>query len=167
MAKPIQYVQQYVPTDMNLAQNVLGMARQDMKERNQAFDQAAAFSNSSIGEMYGVESWDTEYRNQVVGDIQSKIDDTLKKRGGDYATAGNDIARLIMKERGNPFWNDNAKQMEAILKGKLAQAEAGQKMQIQAEQSKLQMITQAASHGQQMQHQAEAAKIQQHILSAI
>lgn len=58
----------------------------------------------------------------------------------------------------------HAKQMEAILKGKLAQAEAGQKMQMQAEQSKLQMITQAASHGQQMQHQAEAAKIQQQTL---
>ena len=46
----------------------------------------------------------------------------------------------------------------------IAMAEAGQKMQMQAEQSKLQMITQAANHGQQMQHQAEAAKIQQQTL---
>lgn len=114
MAKPIQYIQQYVPVDMGLAQNILGMARQDMKERNQAFDQAAAFENSAIGQAYGVESWDTEYRNKVVQGIQSKIDEALKKRGGDYALAGNDIAKIVMTERSNPFWNDNAKQMEAI-----------------------------------------------------
>ena len=114
MAKPIQYVQQYVPTDMNLAQNVLGMARQDMKERNQAFDAAAAFENSAIGQAYGIETWDTEHRNKIVEGIQSKIDEAVKKRGGDYAVAGNDIAKVIMKERSNPFWNDNAQQMEAI-----------------------------------------------------
>lgn len=114
MAKPIQYIQQYVPMDMSLAQNVLGMARQDMKERNQAFDQAAAFENSAIGQAYGVESWDTEYRNKVVEGIQSKINEALKRKGGDYASAGNDIAKIVMQERSNPFWNDNAKQMEAI-----------------------------------------------------
>ena len=53
-----------------------------------------------------------------------------------------------------------AKQMEAILKGHLSQAEAGQKMQLNAAQGNMKLMQQHQSHQQQMQHQAEAAKQQ-------
>lgn len=51
-----------------------------------------------------------------------------------------------------------AKEMEAVLKGHLAQAESGQKLEAQAAQTKMNMATQAMSHQQQMQHQQEANK---------
>lgn len=51
-----------------------------------------------------------------------------------------------------------AKKMQAVLDAHLAQAEAGQKMQLQAQQAHVDMATKTATHQQNMQHQQEANK---------
>lgn len=51
-----------------------------------------------------------------------------------------------------------AKQMKAVLEARLAQADAGQKMQIQAQQAHVDIATKAMTHQQQMQQQHEQHK---------
>lgn len=51
-----------------------------------------------------------------------------------------------------------AKQMKAVLDAKLAQAEATQKMQLQAQQTHMDVATKTITHGQQLQQQQELHK---------
>jgi len=114
MAVPLQYQSQFVPTDFNTVGNVLGMFRQDMAQRNKEFDQGQAFENAAIAEAYGTESFDNDLLNQQVQSLETRINDAVTKYGGDYGAASQDIARLIAKERSNPFWKLNARKVEQI-----------------------------------------------------
>lgn len=106
------YQSQFVPTDFNTLGNVLGMYRQDMKERNQQFDQASNMEAQTLAELGALQSYDTEGKSQRIGEIQKLMDEAVKKRGGDYGAAAKDITKIIASERSNPWYQFNAKQQE-------------------------------------------------------
>ena len=49
MAVPLQYQSKFVPTDFGQLNNVLGMYRQDMDQREQQFDRGIAMQDTCQG----------------------------------------------------------------------------------------------------------------------
>jgi len=112
MAQPLQYQSQFVPTDFGTMQNVLGMYRQDMAQRNQEFDKGVAMESSLLSELYGMETYDPEALNQQISSLEGKLSEAVKRKSGDYGAAAQDIARLGAKEMANPIYKLNQRQVE-------------------------------------------------------
>lgn len=107
MAVPIQYQSQFIPTDFSTVGNLLGMYRQDMAQRNQEFDQAAELETSSLADIGSIPTYDLQGRESRMSELDRAISDTVSKYGGDYGAASKDIARIIAKERNNPWYQMN------------------------------------------------------------
>ena len=107
MAVPIQYQSQFIPTDFSTVGNLLGMFRQDMAQRNQEFDQAAELETSSLADIGSIPTYDLQGRESRMSELDRAISDTVSKYGGDYGAASKDIARIIAKERNNPWYQMN------------------------------------------------------------
>ena len=104
MAVPLQYQSQFIPTNFGQINNVLGMYRQDMNRREQQFDQAAQLQNEALSYYGQLPTSDVSTRNELVEGLQSRIEEAVNKRGGDYGAASKDIAKIISKERSNPWY---------------------------------------------------------------
>ena len=114
MARPLQYESQFVPTDFGTIGNILGQFRQDMQMRNQEYDQGLAMQNTALAELYGLETYDKDIINQRAGELGTKIEDLVKRRGMDYGAAAGDISSLISKEQANPLYALNKRKVEQV-----------------------------------------------------
>lgn len=114
MAQPLQYQSQFIPTDFGTVGNILGMYRQDMNQRNQEFDQAAAMEAQTLADLGALSSYDEEGKQQRISNIEKLMKEAVAKRGGDYGAAARDITSIIAKERSNPWYQFNKEQQEAI-----------------------------------------------------
>ena len=114
MAVPLQYQSQFIPTNFGAVDNVLGMYRQDMNQREQQFDAAALAEQQAIAELGALPSYDIEGRAQRLGELEKQFQSAVDKHGGDYGAAAKDLTRIIAKERNNPWYQFNAKQQQAM-----------------------------------------------------
>ena len=83
MAQPVQYIPQFVPTNFNALQDVLGMYRSDLARRDEMFDRSLAMSNQMISELYNQETLDPDVLGSEVGRFSSKLDELVSKYSGD------------------------------------------------------------------------------------
>lgn len=121
MAVPLQYQSQFVPTNFNQVNNVLGMYKQDMQGREQQFDQGVAMQDMTLAQMAEQQTSDPAKQKELIDSLRSRIGDAVQAKGMDYGAAAQDISGLISKEKSNPFYGfDKAKlaklQEEAKLK---------------------------------------------------
>ena len=107
MARPVQYISPFVPTDMGTVGNVLGMYRQDMQQRDAAYDAAVAAELEAIGSLGALPTYDIEGRQQRLDYLSNAMEQAVQRRGGDYAAAAQDLARIVAKERANPWYQLN------------------------------------------------------------
>lgn len=114
MLVPLQYQSQFIPTDFGTVENVLGMYRQDMGQREQQFDQGVAMETQAIADLGALAAFDEEAKQERLNTISSLLQEAVNKRGGDYGSASRDIARIIASERANPWYQTNREQQEAI-----------------------------------------------------
>lgn len=114
MPVPLQYQSQFIPTDFGTVQNVLGMYRQDMGQREQQFDQGVAMETQAMADLGALAAFDEEAKQERLNTINSLMEEAVNKRGGDYGAASRDIARIIASERANPWYQFNREQQEAI-----------------------------------------------------
>ena len=112
MAQPVQYIPQFVPTNFNALQDVLGMYRGDLAQRDEMFDRSSAMSNQMISELYNQETLDPDVLGSEVGRFSSKLDELVSKYSGDYGAAAKDIARLGVREMANPIYKLNKQKVE-------------------------------------------------------
>lgn len=119
---PVQYVQQYIPTNTQALQGVLS-------EYQQAYDQNLA-RELEIQDQYSaiptVDAADTQMKNQILDNFANTMGDIEKKYNYDRASSSysKELARKIGQLRQNDFWayNERKKQMmrsEAEMKQKL------------------------------------------------
>lgn len=112
MAVPLQYQSQFVPTDFGQVNNMLGMYRQDMNQREQKFDQAKMMESKALAELYGTKTYDQDVINEQVNSLKQRIEEAVKKRGMDYGAASGDIASLIANEQSNSIWGLNTQKVK-------------------------------------------------------
>lgn len=99
MATPIQYVPQFIPTNV-------GLMNQQLGQMQQRYDQAAAMM-PQFEDQYGqmlVDPSDIEGKNAILGKFQGKVQDIVDRYGGDYGAASKEIARNISRFRQDPFF---------------------------------------------------------------
>lgn len=114
MPVPLQYQSQFIPTDFGTVQNVLGMYRQDMGQREQQFDQGVAMRDKALSEIYGMKTLDPELFQQIGDTLSKRIDELVTKRGMDYGAAAPEISRLIAQEARNPIYGLNQRKLEQV-----------------------------------------------------
>ena len=107
-----KYQSQFIPTDFNTLGNVLNMYRQDMAQRDAEYDQSYAASLDAISQLGQLPSFDLEGRDERLQALSTALEEAVQKRGGDYGAASKDIARIIAKERANPWYGLNARQLQ-------------------------------------------------------
>jgi hypothetical protein len=114
MPVPLQYQSQFIPTDFGTVQNILGMYRQDMGQREQQFDQGVAAEQMALADLAQMETTDQVKKQELIDSLRSRIEDVVNKRGGDYGAAAKDITRLIATEKANPWYQFDKAKLEAL-----------------------------------------------------
>ena len=110
MPVPLQYQSQFIPTNYGAVENVLGMYKQDMGQREQQFDQGVAAEQMALADLAQMETTDQAKKQELIDSLRGRIEDVVNKRGGDYGAAAKDITRLIATEKSNPWYQfDKAK----------------------------------------------------------
>jgi len=112
MAVPLQYQSQFVPTNLGAVENILGMYRQDMGQREQEFDLAEQMQDQAVANIYGMDTLDPEVLQQAGDTLAQRIEEIVSKRGGDYGAASGDISKLIAQEARNPIYGLNKRKLE-------------------------------------------------------
>ena len=99
---------QYIPT-----QNI-GLIDQVLGQRQKEYDTATAMQNAAMSELYGLQTTQgfEHERNKIIEGLQGQITQAAEKRGGDYGAAAQDIAQIISKAQGNPFFQRNRRAIE-------------------------------------------------------
>lgn len=99
---------QYVPmNNIGLIDQVLGM-------RQKEYDTAKMLENQAISELYGMQTTQgfQPERDRIIEELQNQIKSVAEKRQGDYGAAAGDIASIIAKAQGNPFFQRNRRALE-------------------------------------------------------
>ncbi len=108
MAKPLQYISQYIPTDFGQVSQLAQLYNQDINSMNQLYNQAQTMEQNYLAQLAQSKTSDPTERNRLMEDLQSRIGEVVDKKGGDYGAAAQDIGRILATERANPWYQYDA-----------------------------------------------------------
>lgn len=99
MPSPIQYVPQFIPTDIGAISNVL-----DRRQAEYDAGYAAPLMYEDKYSQIPVSPENITGKQAILDSFKDRIQKVVDRYGGDYGAASKDITREIAKERQNPFY---------------------------------------------------------------
>jgi hypothetical protein len=117
---PVQYTPQFVPTDVNLMNQML---QQRQQEHDMALARIAE-TEDKFGQMR-VDPSDIGYKNELLGDFQQNIGNIIDRYGGDPGAASKDITRQLTKFRNDPFFQLAPYKSQLIEEARKREAQLG------------------------------------------